>query len=223
MRQLLICFDVDGTLIDDTVFIWQTLHDAFDTDREERKHWSDAFWSKKITYAQWAAKDVEMWQAKGATRSGLMDHIKQLTPMKGAQETLDTLKADGHILGVISGSLDIALEHAFPSWNDLFAHVFLNRLEFDENGFLTGIKATPFDIEHKATGLKEMSQRTGIGLKDTVFIGDNFNDVSVAKLAGLAIAFNCKSEELANASDVVIGEDSLTEIIPVIRRFLDSD
>jgi HAD superfamily phosphoserine phosphatase-like hydrolase len=223
VKKMLICFDVDGTLIDDTVFIWQTLHDAVGTDPVERRYWSDAFWKKEISYAEWAAKDIEMWRVKNVTRNDIRRYISALKPMTGAMESLRDLHRDGHTLGVISGSLDVALEQVFPEWKQLFSHVFLNRLQFDDTQLLTGIHATPYDIEHKADGLREMSKRTGVSLKDTVFIGDNFNDVSVAKLAGFSIAFNCKSDELRQAADVVTSGNDLRVILPIIRQLAQCD
>jgi HAD superfamily phosphoserine phosphatase-like hydrolase len=223
MNKLLICFDVDGTLIDDTIFIWQTLHDKIQTDPEERKFWADAYWSKIITYEQWARKDVEMWMKNGITRDCLLGYISDLHPMTGAHEAVMKLKNMGHLIGIISGSLDIALEAAFPDWKDMFGYIFLNRLIFSEDGKLSGVDPTPFDIEHKATGLKEMSKRAGIDLSNTVFVGDNFNDIEVAKIAGSAIAFNCKSEELARVSDHVVMQKDLRAVLPIIEKFADRE
>ncbi|MCD4653219.1 HAD family phosphatase [bacterium] len=222
-RKLLICFDVDGTLIDDTIFIWQTLHDAIGTDPKERKRWAKAFWDKKISYEEWASSDVRMWCEKKIMRSDIMNHIKALKPMKGAKEVISSLRSEGHELGVISGSLDVALDQVFPEWKKMFCHVFLNHLEFDSRDYLLGIQTTPFDIDYKGDGLVEISKRTGISMENTVFIGDNFNDVSVAKLAGLSIAFNCKSDNLADVSDIVIKGKDLRNILPVIRKFAAQD
>jgi len=219
MKSLLICFDVDGTLIDDTVFIWQTIHEKINTDKNERDFWSAEYWNKRITYDEWARKDVEMWIKMGATRTSLKSTISDLKPMKGAFDTLNILKKSGHQLGVISGSLDIAFDKAFPNNEKLFDCIYLNKLQFDSEGYLKGIQSTPFDIEHKATGLKKMAEENNFEMKNTVFIGDNFNDVEVAKIAGCSIAFNCKSDQLARVSDYVIEKKDLREIIPIIHKF----
>ena len=219
MKQLLICFDVDGTLVDDTVFIWQTLHTAVGTDPAERRRWSKAFWNKEIRYTEWAQKDIDMWREKNVTRFDLHRYIDELKPMTGAWETLQTLYDDGHVLGIVSGSLDIVLEQVFPRWGNLFTHVFLNRLVFDERHYLTGVKATPYDIDHKADGLREMVRLTGIPMKNTVFVGDHFNDVTVAQAAGLSIAFNSKSDELRKAASIVTQQKDLRVIIPLIRKY----
>ncbi|MBN1355483.1 HAD-IB family phosphatase [bacterium] len=219
MQNLLICFDVDGTLIDDTVFIWETLHQRIRTDPAERKHWADEYWKGKITYAEWATRDVEMWRKKNIRRDQMLDIIRHLRPMAGAVETLTTLKRQADILSVISGSLDIALELALGNVRRYFDYIMLNRLLFDEQGYLTGVTPTPFDIEHKATGLKSIALETAFPLNRTVFVGDNFNDVEVSKIAGLSIAFNCKSDELACVADHVVPGSDLRAILPIIEEY----
>jgi HAD superfamily phosphoserine phosphatase-like hydrolase len=219
MRRLLICFDVDGTLIDDTIFIWQTLHDKMKTDPVERKFWSDAYWNHQITYEEWATRDVEMWIRQNVTREILLESLADLQLMSGARYTLSQLRKNDHALGVISGSIDLALEKTIPDYSSVFDFVFLNRLLFDENNKLTGIVPTPFDIEQKASGLIEMSNRLRIPLRDTVFVGDNFNDIEVAKIAGCSIAFNCKSDELREVCRSYVAGNDLTGILPVIEKF----
>ncbi len=75
----------------------------------------------------------------------------------------------------------------------------INRIHFDKNGRLNGGEPTPYDLEGKADGLKELARRHGIPLSSTLFVGDNDNDVWIAKAAGRAIAFNCKSDALREA------------------------
>jgi phosphoserine phosphatase len=49
-----------------------------------------------------------------------------------------------------------------------------------------------------------------------VFVGDNYNDVAAMRAAGLGIAFNCKSEELAQVADVVVAGRDLREILKYV-------
>ena len=48
---------------------------------------------------------------------------------------------------------------------------------------------------------------------EIVFVGDNFNDISAVEIAGLAISFNSKSEELDRLADVVISEKDLRAVL----------
>ncbi|MFC2171623.1 HAD-IB family phosphatase [Acidobacteriota bacterium] len=212
-RYKLACFDLDGTVIDDTVFVWQTIHDYLDTSNDERMKAQDAYFSGKISYRQWAEHDIMLWKEAGATKEKIEAAIRPMRLMKGARETLDTLRDTGMELAVISGSLDIALEHVLPDYDDYFEVVYINKLIFDGNGEISAIDTNPYDISRKGEGLTKIASNKGIDLSQCVFVGDHFNDVSVAKLAGLSIAFNCKSEELAEVSDVIIKEPDLTNIL----------
>lgn len=216
MKYRVACFDVDGTLIDDTVFIWNTLHDHFRVPAEIRRQAYDDYFAGRISYAEWAEQDVAHWRAQGVTRQAILEVVSGLRPMIGAEETLRTLAEAGLVLGVISGTLDIALETVFPSYRKLLRHVFLNRLRFEAGGLIAGLDPTPYDVENKGQGLIEIARLENCRLEETVFVGDNFNDLSVARLAGLAIAFNCKSRELAETADVVVPGKDLRAILPHI-------
>jgi len=216
MKYKLVCFDLDGTLVDDTIFIWQTLHDHFGTDKDARKEMIEKFLRKEVTYQQWADHDVVMLKKKGATKDKIITLIKKLKLMRGAKDTVGKLKAQGIKLAVISGSLDIVLDTLFP--DHPFDDVLINKFEFDNEGNLMGCVATKYDIEHKATGLKMIAKREGFDLSECVFVGDNHNDIHVAEIAGLAIAFNSKSETFSEMCDVVIPNDvqDMRAILPHI-------
>ena len=106
----LICFDLDGTLIDEIIFIWQAIHDAVDTPLEIRRKAMDDFFSKKITYAEWAKHDVKMWQDKNVTKERLKEVISPLKLMPGALETISELKKQG--IEIIDKEMNQLLAHA---------------------------------------------------------------------------------------------------------------
>jgi phosphoserine phosphatase len=213
MRYKLICFDLDGTIIDETIFIWQTIHDSIGTDKKRRMQAMDDFHAKRISYSEWAARDVEQWKECGATKEKLLEAIRPFRLMPGAREVLAELKKKGHKLAIISGSIDIALEYVLPDYRDYFDDIFINRLLFNSDGTIQKIESTPYDFEHKASALKKICERENIHPKECVFVGDHNNDVKVAQLAGLSIAFNCKSERLAQVADVVVKKKDLREVL----------
>ncbi|QJX79953.1 Cof-type HAD-IIB family hydrolase [Priestia megaterium] len=69
--------------------------------------------------------------------------------------------------------------------------------------------SSPFNLEvmnikgNKGNGLKVMAEYFGIPLEDTVAIGDQFNDIPMFKVAGLAIAMGNAEQEVKELSDVV--------------------
>ena len=204
----LICFDVDGTLVGKTVFVWETLHDGLGTDRAQRQQGWDDYFAGRIPYSAWFEHDIALFRAQGPiTRQLLLDHIEGLRLNDGAHETLRTLKDAGVKLAVVSGSLNIVLEKF--ELTGYFDDVFVNELYFDKPGNLIGWRPTPFDIENKRGALDWLVAKYDLGRAETAFVGDNFNDVSIASHAGLGIAFNSTCDELiawGNGSEALPSE-----------------
>ena len=215
-KYKLVCFDVDGTLIDNVKFSWNIFHDYFKVDMERRENARNDFFNGKISYLQWAQHDISMWKEKGARKQDFLKAIEHLSLMNGAMETLQELKKNNLKLAIISGSMNILLEKFIPNYNELFDDVFLSKIYFGEDGKITSIEPTEFDIEKKAEALKQIAKRENIRLEECVFVGDYLNDLKVIQEAGLGIAFNCKHDELKKAADVVIEKKDLREVLRYI-------
>ncbi len=208
----LVCFDLDGTLIQGTIFIWQTLHDAFGTDGQRRQQAKDDFHSGRISYQQWFDHDLVLLGEAEATRQRMIAALDGIHPTPGGPETLATLREAGIHLAIISGSIDLVLQRYYG--DVVFDEVLINQLDFDDGGHLLGGTHTDFDVERKGAGVEEIARRLGVDVARTAFVGDNYNDVSAARTAGLSIAFNPRSEELTDAVDVVVTGEDLRGILP---------
>ena len=104
MPYKLVCFDIDGTLIDNVTSAWQLFHDHFRIDPQKRARARDDFYAGKITYCEWAEHDVALWIAQGATRERMIQAVTSLCVMKGALTAIGRLREKGIMLAVISGS-----------------------------------------------------------------------------------------------------------------------
>ena len=215
-KYKLVCFDVDGTLIDNVKFSWQVFHDYFKTDREKREKARNDFFNGSISYLQWAEHDIGMWKEKGAKKDEFFEALNGLKLMEGALETLHELKKHGLRLAIISGSLNILLEKFIPDYNRLFEDIFLSKIFFDEMGNIINVRATEFDMEKKAEALRQIAERENLDLKECVFVGDYLNDLKIIQEAGLGIAFNCSNDKLKQAADIVIEKKDLREILKYI-------
>ena len=215
-KYKLVCFDVDGTLVDNVVYSWELFHNFFKVDMKKRDEMKKKFYNKKISYQEWAEHDMGMWMKKGATKQDLQKAMNNITLMNGAMETITKLKEAGIKLAIISGSLDIILEKVLPDYKEIFDDIFLSHMLFNKEGKLTGAKVTEYDMIQKAEALKLIAKRENIDLKQTVHIGDHHNDVEIAKIAGLSIAFDCKDKELRKVANIVIEKKDLRETLRYI-------
>ena len=206
MKYKLVCFDLDGTLIDDTEYIWLTIYDYLGVQEEARKY-AKKFRSGEITYEEWCKNDLRLLTENKMNLTDLKKISENLKVMKGANETLSELRKKGYKLAVISGSIETMVDILFP--NRPFDYVFINKLKFDKDGYIAGLIPTKYDEKEKATGLKKIAELEKIPLSECVFIGDNKNDIHVAKIAGLGISFNSKSVELDKVCRAVIKEKDL--------------
>jgi phosphoserine phosphatase len=213
MNYKLVCFDVDGTLIDNVKFSWQIFHDYFDTDKVKREEAKNAFLKGKLTYPEWAEHDIAMWKEKNAKKEDFFKALEKLKLMNGAMETLTELKKNGMKLAIISGSMNILLEKFIPNYSEFFDDVFLSRIYFDEEGSIARVDPTEFDVDKKAVALKQIATRENIDLKECVFVGDYLNDIKVIEEAGLGIAFNCFEDKVKDVADVVIEKKDLREVL----------
>lgn len=147
--------------------------------------------------------------------SGLsVQALEPLRLMPGAVETITTLRKLGMRLVVISGTLDILIDTLLP--DHPFDEVYANRIMFDESGSINGWESTPFDMDGKAVILRQISERDGIPLDRCAFIGDGTNDLWIARLAGMSVAFSPKCEKLEAEADTIIDSGDLRDVLPHI-------
>lgn len=131
-----------------------------------------------------------------------------LTP--GARTLVRTLQRLGFVTAVVSGGFSEVIE---PLVRRLGVdHLAANRIEL-EAGRLTGRLAGPVvDRAGKAEALRRFARAAGVGLAQTVAVGDGANDVDMLATAGLGIAFNAKPVARA-AADTSISVPYLDAIL----------
>lgn len=209
----LICFDLDRTLIEEKNgdILWERISRLIHGNSEMSKKRHALYNKGELKVEDWCDIDLGEWKEKGLTKEILAREAKHSRLNYGVKETLEVLKKYGFKLAIISGSIDILLETVFP--DHPFEEVFINRLFFDDKGKLASWEKMTGANEDKGKSLRKIAEKEGIPLSRTVFIGDNLNDISAAKIAGLSIAFNSNIEEFKKECDVIILKKDMREIL----------
>ena len=135
---------------------------------------------------------------KGLDSAVINDIAADLPLSEGAKELMLTLKARGIKTVILSGGFRVFAERvaAELSMDDVYA----NTLDV-EAGVLTGRVVAPIvNAEFKATTLKSLAHTMGIGLNQTLAVGDGANDLKMLSAAGIGIAFRAKPLVRAQAS-----------------------
>ena len=211
----LICFDVDGTLIEHPsgMIIWELLSLRFGGSAQVNRARYDRYMAGELSYDKWVELDVSDWIKEGATREQIIDVVREFQPNDGAVETVTALKKKGYPLSVVSGSLNVVIETLFP--NHPFDDIFTNHIYFDKEGRLSGWKATPFDIYGKPVAVKALARKYDTSTDRIAYIGDGENDVPLLDTVGYFVAFNPRSEELERRANRVIKNESMTRLLEI--------
>jgi len=216
MRKFdLICFDVDGTLIEhpQNKVIWEVLNTRILGNDKVNKERYRRYLAGEISYDEWVMLDVSGWVAKKANREQVLAAVNEFNLIEGARETVTELKRRGYRLAVISGTLDIMIDTIFP--DHPFEEIFTNKISFDDAGTLVSWEATPFDLHGKPVALRALVKKFKTSLERSAFIGDGDNDVPLLGVAGYFVAFNPRSSELEKRADTVIKKRDLRSLLEI--------
>jgi phosphoserine phosphatase len=209
MAIRLVVFDVDGTLTVHTS-IWWRLHEAFGT-QEEGRAFFDKYFAGEITYRQWANNDAGLW--KGKSLNQVMEIVRATDLIPGAKETIKSLKAMGISVAILSGGVDLLADDVARRLG--IGYVLTNKLRHT-NGTLTGEVEVLVEWGQKVKNIAQIADHFGVSLKETAFVGDGLNDISVFRRVGLSIAFRPERQEVADAAQAVVRDDDLRGILKLI-------
>jgi HAD superfamily phosphoserine phosphatase-like hydrolase len=217
-RLRVVGFDLDGTLLRGLTFSWTCVweHLGFPPDHHRQgmlKHRRGEW-----TYREWCDWAVSCYRARGLTRGDLEQLADNLELTKNLREGISMLKRAGFVVALISGGIDTFLYRKLPDARELFDAIYINEMEFDSAGVISGVKATAYDFEGKAAALEEVAKKHGASMSQTVFVGDGFNDASVSLRAGLSVAYPPSHIEQSSASAIEIGEDNLIRVVNEVLR-----
>jgi phosphoserine phosphatase len=195
---------------------WQLIWDYLGCDKAVRMRGMSQFDSGAFSYEDWCAHDAKTFREHKLHRDDFVHICKDLRPAPNLRETLATMKASGVRMAIVSGALDMIVETALPWHGEFFDDVHVNGSEFCDTGVLQSITPTPYDFEGKFHCVEKLCADYGVGLDETVFMGDGMNDIFVAGKVGLTIAFGSDCDKVKKAFDLDLPDDDFGKILDYI-------
>jgi len=204
----LVCFDVDGTLVDGNA--WWMLTKALGYPLEKTISIFNQARKGKISFRDGERLFTKMFQESGnATREFIRNFFESIDVKPEAKDLISYLKQKGYIIYLISGGIDIYV-NAIARKLRVDGFYANSSLGFDKKGILQGIHYRENQKGVKAEQLQELIRKIGIDMNRVVFIGDSENDIDVFKTTKHGIAISTSDEELKKASWKSV--NSLSEI-----------
>lgn len=195
----LICFDVNGTLVNEDS--WGIFTQGDVSMEQEIKEIFDGYYSGKTSIDDaWKEMVIILRKTGRANKDFVYNCWDEASTFKdGAVEIITYLKEKGYKIYLISCSIDIYLECIV---RELLLDGFYagSHLIFDTLGELEKITSDcGKGSGYKKEKLNELALKEGISIEDIVFVGDGDNDVGVFEMTKHGIAIG-ENEKLRNCS-----------------------
>ena len=215
-NRRLVCFDMDSTLIQTEVIDELAERAGVGT---EVKAITEAAMQGEIDFKESFKQRMKL--LKGLSEDVLHDIAVNLPITKGSRRLMDTLKNYGFKTAILSGGFTYFGKYLQEELG--MDYVYANQLEIID-GVLTGSYLGDIvDGNKKAEYLKEIADREGIDISQTIAVGDGANDLAMLNEAGLGIAFHAKPTVKDNAQSSIssIGLDGVLYLLGYHDRHID--
>ncbi|MDO9521294.1 MAG: phosphoserine phosphatase SerB [Pseudohongiella sp.] len=184
-NRRLVVFDMDSTLIDAEVI--DELAKAAGVGEQVAAITERAMRGELDFQASFRER---MALLKGLPESTLEDIAQTLRLTEGAETLISQLRRLGYKTAILSGGFTYFAERLQKRLG--IDYVYANTL-LVKDGLVTGEVQLPIvDGQRKADLLRELAQREGISLEQTIAVGDGANDLPMLSIAGLGVAFRAK-------------------------------
>jgi phosphoserine phosphatase len=212
-NRRLVAFDMDSTLIQTEVIDELAAEAGVG---EEVAAITESAMNGELDFRQSLERRVALLEGLDASVLEKIAGRLPLTP--GAERLIRTLRSLDYRTAILSGGFDFFGRYLQQRLGIDF--VFANELEIVD-GRLTGrVKGEIVDGARKAALLRELAEREGLRLEQTIAVGDGANDLPMLDAAGLGIAFHAKPKVRASAEQVIsnLGLDGILYLIGMSDR-----
>jgi phosphoserine phosphatase len=150
---------------------------------------------------------------KGMPLSVLHEVAEAVVLNNGGDKLIRALKHFGYRVALLSGGFQYVGEYLSNSLG--IDYVYANELRVVDGKMTGEVVGDIVDAQGKAMLLKDIAQREGIMLEQTIAIGDGANDLPMLSQAGLGVAYHAKTlvKESAQHSISNFGLDAILYLI----------
>ncbi|NCO63260.1 MAG: phosphoserine phosphatase SerB [Flavobacteriales bacterium] len=215
-NRRLVCFDMDSTLIQTEVI--DELAELAGVGDEVRAI-TEAAMQGEIDFKESFISRMKL--LKGLKEEVLHEVAINLPITKGAIRLIETLKNYGFKTAILSGGFTYFGHYLQKELG--IDYVYANQLEIKDGALTGGYLGEIVDGNKKAEFLKEIAEKEGINISQTIAVGDGANDLPMLNLAGLGIAFHAKPTVKDNAQSSIssIGLDGVLYLLGYHDRHID--
>ncbi|WP_411767649.1 phosphoserine phosphatase SerB [Winogradskyella sp. A3E31] len=215
-NRRLVCFDMDSTLIQTEVIDELA---EFAGVGEEVKAITESAMQGEIDFQESFIRRMKL--LKGLKEEVLQEVAERLPITKGARRLVDTLHKYGFKTAILSGGFTYFGNYLKEKLD--IDYVYANELEIKDGVLTGGYVGDIVDGDKKAQLLKELAEKEGIDIGQTIAVGDGANDLPMLNLAGLGIAFHAKPTVKENAQSSIssIGLDGVLYLLGYHDRHID--
>lgn len=215
-NRRLVCFDMDSTLIQTEVI--DELAERAGVGAQVRTITESAM-NGEIDFQESFKQRMKL--LKGLNEDVLHDIAVNLPITKGAKRLIDTLKSYGFKTAILSGGFTYFGNYLKQELG--MDYVYANQLEIIDGKLTGGYIGEIVDGNKKADYLREIAEKEGIDISQTIAVGDGANDLAMLNVAGLGIAFHAKPTVKDNAQNSIssIGLDGVLYLLGYHDRHID--
>jgi phosphoserine phosphatase len=150
---------------------------------------------------------------KGLSYQKAVDICENLPLMPGALETVSKLQEQGYKVVCFSGGFRIGTT---PAKQKLGLDADFSNVLHHKDGILSGLVGGDMMFDYsKGDMIQRVQGLLGVGIEDTLVVGDGANDRSMFKYAAKKVAF-CAHDILKKEANIIIQTKDLTQILKEI-------